>query len=70
MLPGSVTGGTCPSDSTYDGVVQEKGSDFRPGGADATRTTAWQLMGQDGSRDSNQLWEACFWTTSIYQGKL
>ena len=47
MLSSTVTGGTWPSDITYERVVQEKGVGFQPGGEvpDSVRTTAWSFMG-------------------------
>ena len=47
-LPSSVTGGTWPRDITYERVMQEKGSNFQPGGLIPTevRLTAWEFMGQ------------------------
>ena len=42
-LSSTVSGGTWPSDITYERVVQEKGVGFEPGGEipDSVRTTAW-----------------------------
>ena len=49
MLSSTVTGGTWPSDITYERVVQEKGVGFQPGGEapDSVRTTAWSFMGPE-----------------------
>ena len=49
MLSSTVTGGTWPTDITYERVVQEKDVGFQPGGEilDSLRTTAWSFMGQE-----------------------
>ena len=47
MLSSTVTGGTWPSDITYERVVQEKGVGSEPGGEilDSVRIIAWSFMG-------------------------
>ena len=49
MLSSTVTGGTWPTDITYQRVMQEKGVGFTPGGEipDSVGTTAWSFMGQE-----------------------
>eukprot|EP00435_Cladocopium_sp_Y103_P051075 s568_g15.t1 len=48
QLPSSVTGGTWTTNTTFEHVVREKGSNFIPGGEipSTIRNTAWELMGQ------------------------
>ena len=48
MLSQTVTGGTWPSDITYEHVEKENGVGFAPGGEilDSIRTTAWSFIGQ------------------------
>eukprot|EP00435_Cladocopium_sp_Y103_P025756 s3538_g6.t1 len=48
QLPSSVTGGTWATNTTYEHVVREKGSNFIPGGEvpSTIRNTAWEFMGQ------------------------
>ena len=57
MLSSTVTGGTWPSDITYERVVQEKGVGFEPGGEtpDSVRTTAWSHMGQETPQNYGKL---------------
>ena len=49
ILPSSVTGGTWPSDVTFEHVKKEKGAGFAEGGdiPDNIKDTAWQFMGQE-----------------------
>ena len=64
MLSSTVTGGTWPSDITYERVVQEKGVGFQPGGEIPDSVNNCMVIYGPGI--SSKLWQISFWIALIY----